>query len=260
MSVFIVEDCLLIKNYICAMNIALIGYGKMGKEIEKIAISEGHQIVCKVDEYNADSEFEKLHLADVAIEFSSPQSAYEHVLKCFSLHIPVVCGSTGWNENLEIAINKCRKEDQAFFYASNFSLGVHIMLKASAQLAELMEGRKEYKLSIEEIHHLQKKDFPSGTAISIAEAIIRNSEMENWNAILGNDESNINEKTIPIISKRIEGIPGTHKVLYSSEIDTIELIHTAHNRKGFAIGALRAASWLQGKKGFFGMDDMITTK
>lgn len=239
------------------MNIALIGYGKMGKEIEKIAISEGHQIVCRVDEDNADSEFEKLKNADVAIEFSSPQSAYENVLKCFSLHIPVVCGSTGWHEQLEMAKKKCIEENQSFFYASNFSLGVHIMLKASAQLATLMKDRKEYILSIEEIHHLQKKDFPSGTAISIAEAIISNSEKKNWNALMERNSANIEEKTIPIISKRIDGVAGTHKVEYSSEIDSIELIHTAHNRKGFALGALRAASWLLDKKGYFGMDDMI---
>jgi 4-hydroxy-tetrahydrodipicolinate reductase len=242
------------------MKIALIGYGKMGKEIEKIAISECHQIVCRVDETNIESGFEKLPGADVAIEFSGPVSAYENVLKCFSLRIPVVCGSTGWNAQLELARQKCLKENQSFFYASNFSIGVHIMLKLNEKLADLMKDRYNYTLTIEETHHLQKKDFPSGTAISIAEGIIIHSEKKNWDAQLENPVHNPDKETISILSKREDGVPGTHKVKYTSEIDTIELIHTAHSRKGFAEGAFKAALWIVGKAGFFGMDDMINDK
>lgn len=242
------------------MKIALIGYGKMGKEIEQIALLEGHEVICRINQTNADIEFQKLKNADVAIEFSSPSCAYEHILKCFSYQIPVVCGSTGWNAQLEMAKDKCIAENQSFFYASNFSIGVHIFFKANERLAELMQSEANYQVNIEEIHHLQKKDYPSGTAISLVEGIISHSEKKNWVACLEEKNENTDENTIQILSKRKNGIPGTHIVKYKSEIDTIELIHTAHNRKGFAIGALKAASWLMGKKGFFGMDDLIQKK
>lgn len=239
------------------MKIALLGYGKMGKEVEQIAISEGHTIICKLGKNKSADDIKMLKSADVAIEFSNPDSAYENVLLCFSLNIPVVSGSTGWKENLEHAKAKCINENLSFFYASNFSIGMHTMKKTSELLAALMSNNKDYKLVIEEIHHLEKKDYPSGSAITLAETIINNSEKSEWKVEMDAMPINISEQTIPIISKRENNVPGTHIVKYQSEIDTIELKHTAHNRKGFALGAIRAASWLIGKKGYFEMNDLI---
>ena len=236
------------------MKIALIGYGKMGKAIEEIAFKRGHEIVLKIDINNL-SEFtiENLKHADAAIEFTGPHSAFENVKKIIDSGIPVVCGSTGWTEKLE-EINKiCKENNGSFIYASNFSVGVNIFFEINKTLARLISPHKEYKPIIEEIHHTQKKDAPSGTAITIAEQILEwNKNKKRWV-----NEMSENSEDLEIISQRIDPAPGTHSVKYSSAIDDIEIIHTAHNRKGFALGAVLAAEFTKNKKGFFSMKDVL---
>lgn len=226
----------------------------MGKAIEEIAIKKGHEIVLKISSQNL-SEFnaENLQKADVAIEFTNPHSAVENLKKCFEVGLPVVCGSTGWLSNWDEIKNHCEQNNETLLYASNFSIGVNIFFEINRQLARLMQQRPEYNVSIEEIHHTQKKDAPSGTAITIAEGILENiKSKKKW--ISGTSS---NHEEIQIISKRIDPAPGTHIVSYDSSIDSIEIKHTAHSRIGFASGAVLAAEFLRGKKGVFDMKDVL---
>lgn len=236
------------------MNIALIGYGKMGKAIEAIAVKRGHQVVLKIRSANKE-EFtvENLKKADVAIEFTSPASALENVSLCMEAGVPVICGSTGWNEQLAQAEEQCRATGTAFLQASNFSIGVNIFFEINKRLAVLMNGHDEYEVTVEEIHHTEKKDAPSGTGITIAEQIIAAVDRkEQWV-----EETAKTQQELAIVSKRIENVPGTHAVKYSSPIDDIEIIHTAHTREGFALGAVLAAEFIQQRKGVFTMQDVL---
>ncbi len=230
------------------MKIALLGYGRMGKEIEKIAISRGHEIIIRKD---IDDEID-ITLVDVAIEFSVPISAYDNIANCINNNVPVVSGTTGWLDKYLAATELCKQKNGAFLYASNFSIGVNIFFMLNQYLAKQMSFYKEYNISIEEIHHTKKLDKPSGTAITLAEGIIENTTKENWEL-----EKTTSEKNIPINSKRINEVPGTHTILYDSEIDAIQIKHTAKNRKGFAKGAVVAAEWLLNKKGVFSMKDVL---
>jgi len=230
------------------MKIALLGYGRMGKEIEKIAISRGHEIVIKKDA----GDIVDINLADVAIDFSIPSSAFENITDCMKNKVPVICGTTGWLDKYEEAISFCKENNSAFLYASNFSLGVNIFFELNKQLAKLMSGVEDYTIEMEEIHHTKKLDAPSGTAITIAEGIIENTAKKDWE--LGDKAA---EENIPIVAKRIPDVPGTHTVWYNSEVDAIEIKHTAHNRKGFALGAVIAAEWIADKKGIFSMKDVL---
>lgn len=242
------------------MKIALLGYGKMGKEIEKLALQKNHEIVFIVDENNADdiSIVDSLRKADVAIEFSIPEAAYNNILKCFEANIPVVVGTTGWLDRLSTIKEICAKKQQALFYSSNYSIGVNIFFLVNKKLAELMNNQIQYEVSIEEIHHTQKLDAPSGTAISLASDIIEKIERkEKWTSVLQDEIMDAKPGQLPIKSLRIENVPGTHLIKYNSEIDSIELKHTAHSRKGFAQGALLAAEWIRGKKGVFNMQDLL---
>ncbi|MEO6220186.1 MAG: 4-hydroxy-tetrahydrodipicolinate reductase [Ginsengibacter sp.] len=236
------------------MNIALIGYGKMGKAIEKIALHKGHDVVLRVNDENLkDLTIENIQKADVAIEFTIPESAVANILLCFHAGVPVVCGTTGWLHEKKLIEEKCRKSGGTFLTTTNFSIGVNIFFEINTNLARLMKSMENYNVQIEEIHHTQKKDAPSGTAISLAEQVIENSlQKTNW-ANMASD--NINE--LSIISKRIDPAAGTHSVKYSSEVDDIEIIHTAHNRQGFAAGALLAAEFIYDKKGIFTMKDVL---
>lgn len=235
------------------MKIALLGYGKMGKEIEKIAISRGNEIVLKIGTKNADElTAENLAKADVAIEFSTPSSAYENIKKCFEANVPVVVGTTGWLKHLDECV-QATKNGKGLFYASNFSVGVNMFFEINNRLAELMHPYKDYKVEMEEVHHTEKLDSPSGTAITLAEGIIDNNK--NYTAW-------VNEKTdafhtIGIESKRVEDVPGTHIITYENDIDQIYIKHTAKNRKGFALGAVLAAEFMNNKSGFFGMRDLL---
>ncbi len=236
------------------MNIALIGYGKMGKAIEEIALQRGHDIVLKIDIDNVNAfKQENLSKADVAIEFSSPHSAFGNVMKCLEFNTPVVCGSTGWLDKIEEAKKYCIEINGAFLYSSNYSVGVNIFFELNKYLAQLMSSHREYDVSMTEIHHTQKKDAPSGTAITLAEQILEKiPRKKNWaNHISDNPEE------LEIISERIDPAPGTHQVKYSSTIDDIEIIHTAHSRMGFATGAVLAAEFIKYKKGVFSMKDVL---
>ncbi|MFN5937442.1 MAG: 4-hydroxy-tetrahydrodipicolinate reductase [Sphingobacteriales bacterium] len=239
------------------MNIALIGYGKMGKIIEQIAIERGHSVNLKIDLHNV-NEFtpENLRKSDVAIEFTGPHSAYENLMKCLEAGIPVVCGSTGWLEQYDAVADFCKKKDGALLYASNFSVGVNLFFELNRVLAEMMATQDNYDVSITEIHHTQKKDAPSGTAITLAEQILQQIKRKsNW----------VNEKPSSSTELFIESIredpaPGTHSVVYQSSIDDIEIKHTAHNRNGFATGAVMAAEFIFGKRGIFSMKDVLSIR
>lgn len=233
------------------MKIALIGYGKMGKAIEKIALNRGHQIVGPFDAEGID--IEALKQADVAIEFSRPEAAKDNLKKCIAHKIPVVCGTTGWLEYLEEIKADCVANESAFMYASNYSIGVNIFFAVNRYLAEMMNQQPQYEVEVEEIHHTQKLDAPSGTAITIAQDIIAKiNRKTSW----VNEEPN-DDSELPIYSVREDPAPGTHLVSYISEIDTIDIVHTAHSREGFASGAVFAAEWIKGKKGVFSMKDML---
>ena len=236
------------------MKIALIGYGKMGKAIEEISVQRGHEIVLKIDEYNlTDFTRANVNKAEVAIEFTGPHSAYENVKKALDFDVPVVCGSTGWLEKLDEIKKLCSERKGSFIYASNFSVGVNIFFEVNKKLASLMEPHKDYDVQVTEIHHTAKKDAPSGTAITIAEQILENiHRKKSW----ANHISD-NPWDLEIISERIDPTPGIHKVKYSSAIDDIEIIHTAHNRKGFALGAVLAAEYIKDKKGIFSMKEVL---
>ena len=230
------------------MKIALLGYGKMGKVIEQIALDRGHEIVLKKDQNNT---FDGLENADVAIDFSVPDSAVTNISSCLEKGIPVISGTTGWLVDYQNMVDLCQKNNGSFIYASNFSLGVNVFFELNDYLAKMMANLKQYQVSMEEIHHTQKLDAPSGTAITLAEGIIKNTNYTQWT--LENPKAN----EIQIEAKRIENVPGTHSVFYDSTVDQIEIKHTAHSREGFALGAVVAAEWLVGKKGVFSMKDVL---
>lgn len=236
------------------MKIALIGYGKMGKAIEEIAVSRGHTIVLKISADNLeDNTVANIRQADVAIEFTGPESAYENVVRCLEAGVPVVCGSTGWLEKLDEVKKLCADQKGSFLYASNFSVGVNIFFEVNKKLAALMASHPDYEVRITEIHHTQKKDAPSGTAITLAEQVLEKiPRKKEW---VNHISDNLDE--LEILSERIDPAPGTHTIEYSSEIDTIEITHTAHNRKGFATGAVLAAEYIAGKNGIFKMSDVL---
>jgi len=233
------------------MKIALLGYGRMGKEIEKIAISRGHEIVIRK---GVDNKID-ITLADVAIDFSVPTSAFNNITNCLNNNVPVISGTTGWLDKYDDVLALCKEKKGAFIYASNYSLGVNIFFELNKQLAKMMKAIEGYSISMEEIHHTEKLDAPSGTAITLAEGIIENTAKNKWE--LGAKTS---EDTIAIAAKRITEVPGTHTVSYNSEVDTIEIKHTAHSRKGFALGAVIAAEWISGKTGVFSMKDVLNIR
>ncbi len=230
------------------MKIALLGYGKMGQVIEKIALQRGHEIVVRK---SIGDSFDGLENATVAIEFSAPDAAVENISAALNLGVPVISGTTGWLHDYDKMVQLCNKKNSAFISSSNFSLGVNIFFELNAYLAKIMSKFENYKVGIEEIHHTQKLDAPSGTAISLAKGIIENSDYNNWT--LENPKSD----AILIDAKRIENVPGTHTVSYNSNVDLIEIKHLAHNREGFALGAVIAAEWIVGKHGVYTMKDVL---
>ena len=230
------------------MKIALLGYGKMGQVIERIALERGHEIVLKKDEFNT---YDGLSTADVAIDFSVPTAAVNNISSCFHANVPVVSGTTGWLEHYDEMIALCKTKNGGFISSSNFSLGVNLFFEFNEYLAKIMSKFDHYKVDMEEIHHDQKLDAPSGTAISLAKGIIENSNYSNWTL----EQPAANE--IHIEAVRTGTVPGTHTVTYNSEVDSIEIKHTAHNREGFALGAVIAAEWLAGKQGVFTMKDVL---
>ncbi|MFD0763124.1 4-hydroxy-tetrahydrodipicolinate reductase [Lutibacter aestuarii] len=231
------------------MKIALLGYGRMGKTIEQIALQKGHEIVLKVDENTKNYD---ITIADVAIDFSIPSVAFNNITNCFKNNVPVVSGTTGWLAKFEEAKTICKQQKGAFIYASNYSLGVNIFFELNNYLAKMMHHLDDYQISLEEIHHTKKLDAPSGTAITLAEDIIKHSSKNSWTLDVTN-----NETELPIVAKRIDDVPGTHSIKYKSKVDTIDIKHTAHNRDGFALGAVVAAEWLVGKTGVFTMKDVL---
>ncbi len=230
------------------MKLALLGYGRMGKEIEKIALERGHEIVIKS---NGEEDYD-ITKADVAIDFSIPTSAFNNISNCINNAIPVVSGTTGWLDKYDNAIELCKEKKGAFIYASNFSLGVNIFFALNEKLAAMMNSQNQYNVDLEEIHHTKKLDAPSGTAITLAEGIIDNSTKQKWEL-----DGEVNKGIIPIKAIRTPDVPGTHTVNYNSEVDSVEIKHTAHNRKGFALGAVVAAEWLIGKEGIYSMRDVL---
>jgi len=230
------------------MKIALLGYGKMGQTIERIALERGHEIVLKKDEFNT---YDGLSNADVAIDFSVPAVAVDNISSCFCANVPVISGTTGWLDRYEEMIALCAEKNGAFISSSNFSLGVNLFFELNEYLAKLMAKFDSYKVDMEEIHHTQKLDAPSGTAISLAKGVIENSDYTTWTL----DEPKA--KQIHIEAVRTGDVPGTHTVTYNSPIDAIEIKHTAHNREGFALGAVIAAEWIVGKQGVFTMKDVL---
>jgi len=236
------------------MKIALIGYGKMGKAIETVALSRGHEIILKITSSNRNElNPAELSKADVAIEFTNPDSAFQNLVECFTSGTPVVCGSTGWMHQLDEVEKMVKEKDAALLYASNFSVGVNIFFEVNRRLASLISDHPEYSPAILEIHHTAKKDAPSGTAITLAEQIIEEIPgKKKWV-----DHVSAEPTDIPVLSERTDPAPGTHHVKYSSSVDDIEIIHTAHNREGFAVGAVLAAEYLAGKKGIHTMKDVL---
>lgn len=234
------------------MKIAIIGYGKMGKTIESIATKKGDEIVLRIRDENVnDLTPENLSKADVAIEFTRPEAAFENVKMCLEVGTPVVCGTTGWVDKIPDIQHLTKQQNGAFFYASNYSIGVNIFFAINKKLAAMMNEQAAYTPSIHEIHHTQKLDAPSGTAITLGEGIIANTQVKTWT------KQDPKSDELLITSARIKDTPGTHIVTYTSDIDDIEITHTARSREGFAQGALMAARWLVGKKGCFGMSDML---
>ena len=230
------------------MNIALFGYGKMGKMIEQVALGRGHHIVAKIDVDTTEIDFSEM---DVAIDFSMPTAAYNNIKQCIENSVPIISGTTGWLDDYDNAVTYCKEHEGAFIYASNYSLGVNIFFELNEYLAKMMKNLEQYKVSMEETHHTQKLDAPSGTAITLAKGIIANSRYKNWNLAQGNEDE------ITIEAKRLDAVPGTHIVDYESKVDSIEIKHTAHNRQGFALGAVIAAEWITGKTGVFSMRDVL---
>lgn len=236
------------------MKIILLGYGKMGREIEQIALKRGHDIIAKVDISNAASlTRSQLSKADVAIEFTTPESVVDNIYKCFDADVPVVVGTTGWLHQLEEVKKVCMEKKKGLFYTSNFSIGVNIFFRVNTFLAKIMDRYEDYDVSIEETHHVHKKDAPSGTGISLASQVI--GQMKRKEVWVNHATANMHE--LSIISKREGEVPGTHTVTYNSAVDKIEIKHEAFNRKGFALGAVMAAEFMKGKKGIYGMDDLL---
>jgi 4-hydroxy-tetrahydrodipicolinate reductase len=233
------------------MKIALLGYGKMGKTIEKLALEKGHTIISKI---NQNSSKEEILTADIAIEFSTPEAAVSNIKFCLENNIPIVSGTTGWLAHYDEMIKLCENRNGSFIYASNFSIGVNLFFSINEYVSNLIKPWKDYQVSIEEIHHTKKLDAPSGTAITLAEGIVANSDKKNWK--LNGTEA----EDIKITAKRINDIKGTHIINYDSNIDTISIKHEAHSRDGFALGALLAAEWLADKKGIFTMKDVLQIK
>jgi len=229
------------------MKIALVGYGKMGKTIERLAIAKGHQVVYRSSTTMSEGNLED---ADVAIEFSVPEAAVQNIKMCISMGIPVVSGTTGWLTSYDEIIKECENRNGSFIYASNFSIGVNLFFSLNSYLAKLMQPWNEYKVRMEEIHHTQKKDAPSGTAITLAETIMKQQGIKEWS--LDNQSGKF-----PIKAIREGDVKGTHIIQYESEIDTISISHEAHSRDGFAIGAILAAEWLKDKKGVYSMKDVL---
>jgi 4-hydroxy-tetrahydrodipicolinate reductase len=245
------------------MKIALLGYGKMGKIIEKIALSRKHEIVLTISHENLhELTPENLQKADAVIEFTTPASVLDNIKHCFNAGVPVVVGTTGWYEQLSEVKQLCEESDNSLLYASNFSVGVNVFFHVNKLLAKVMNRYPYYEVQVEEIHHIQKLDSPSGTAITIAEGIINNTDSKNeWVNVLTTDDKDDDQNVAPnqllIESLRIDSVPGTHTVIYDSEVDSIEFKHTAHNRNGFALGAVLAAEWLHDKKGFHSVEAMF---
>ncbi|MCB0700798.1 MAG: 4-hydroxy-tetrahydrodipicolinate reductase [Chitinophagaceae bacterium] len=235
------------------MNIAIIGYGKMGKTIEQIATQRGHNIILKISSSNLDElTAENLKKADVAIEMTQPEAAKENILLCLNTGVPVTSGTTGWNAEIPVAEQAAKDNNTSFLYASNYSVGVNIFFEVNKLLAKLMNEQPNYEVSMTEIHHLQKKDSPSGTAITLANQITNAIERKNkWS------EEEKSDDTLFITALREEGVFGTHSIKYHSEIDDIDITHTANNRKGFALGAVLAAEYIADKKGVFTMQDVL---
>ena len=234
------------------MKIALIGYGKMGKTLEKVALLRGHHIILKIGVNNAE-DFNRLSEVDVAIEFTRPESAVSNLTACIEAGVPVVCGTTGWLDKIDSIKSLCNMRESALLYASNYSIGMNIFFEVNKQLAKIMNTYDMYDVNIEEIHHTQKLDAPSGTAITLADDIMKNiDKKQKW---VCNTEGSASD--LLITAKRIDPAPGTHIVSYESPIDTINITHTAHSREGFAIGAIIGAEWLVGRKGVFSMKDVL---
>jgi len=246
------------------MKLALLGYGKMGQIIERFALERGHEIVLKISIDNlSDFTTANLAVADVAIDFSAPDAAVDNIYKCFEAGVPVVVGTTGWYGKLQEIKNDCLSSNNTLLYGSNFSIGVNLFFHLNTVLAKLMNNYPAYEVQVEEIHHTQKLDAPSGTAMTIAEGIIDQLDRKSeWlNEVVGTPIPEVikNEQLL-IESHRIENVPGTHTVVYSSEVDDIEIKHTAHSRAGFALGAVVAAEWLQNKQGFYNIADVFNFK
>lgn len=243
------------------MKLALLGYGKMGQIIERFALERGHEVVLKINADNLhDFTIDNLANADVAIDFSAPDAAVDNIYKCFEANVPIVVGTTGWYGKLQEIKNDCLSSNNTLLYGSNFSIGVNLFFHLNTILAKLMNNYPAYEVQVEEIHHTQKLDAPSGTAMTIAEGIIEELDRKSeWlNEVVGTPIPDVikNEQLL-IESHRIENVPGTHTVVYSSEVDDIEIKHTAHNRAGFALGALVAAEWLKNKQGFYNVADVF---
>lgn len=231
------------------MKIALLGYGRMGKAIEQIAIERGHEIVIRKDLEPLEGD---LSIADAAIDFSHPTAAFDNIKSCIDSNVPVISGTTGWLDKFAEIKRYCEEKDGSFIYASNFSIGVNLFFNLNAYLAKMMKNIKDYEVSMEEIHHIHKLDAPSGTAISLAESILDESQKNQWAIDTPNDDA------LFIDVKREGEVPGTHSVTYESAIDAIEIKHTAFNRTGFALGAVVAAEWLHTKKGIYTMKDVLS--
>ena len=241
------------------MKIAILGYGKMGKELERIALERNHEIILIIDEQSFTGEdIAKLKTADVALEFSVPSAAYNNITTCFDAGVPVVSGTTGWMERMEEIKTECKKKNAAFFYAPNFSIGVNIFFELNRKLASLMHNQIGYEPVMREIHHVHKKDKPSGTALKLADDILRsNSIRKKWK--LADESSEMPKDELRIIAERKDEVAGYHEVKYISEVDEILISHNAFSRKGFVLGAMLAAEWLHGKKGIFDMNDLLRT-
>lgn len=235
------------------MKIGIMGYGKMGKEVEHIALQKGHEIAWKLDKDNVNlMNADELKTADVVIEFTSPESVLNNIQRCMDLELPVVVGSTGWYHDIETVKSYCSKKNGTLLYASNFSIGVNIFFAINSKLSKMMNQFSDYQPEIKEVHHTQKLDAPSGTAITLARIIENNIDrIHSWEKGISAES-----RVLSVVSERIDDVPGTHHVKYTSDVDEIELIHTAYNRKGFALGAVIAAEWLKGKKGFYEISEM----
>lgn len=237
------------------MKIAIIGYGKMGKEIEQVALDRGHEVLLKIDESNINHvKKETLQDIDVAIEFSNPESAFSNINLCFDHNVPVVSGTTGWLDKFDEVVQRCKKENKTFFYASNYSIGVNLFFKLNSHLAKMMNKFNAYDVHVEETHHIQKLDAPSGTAITLTEELLNQLDRKKkWEK-----EAASNSDSIAVKSFREGKVPGNHKVTYESSFDKIMIEHNAKSRKGFALGAVLAAEHIAGKTGYFTMNDMLT--